>query len=399
MIETQPPRDIINPGGFYYKDGYVYILELGKDEYLYEYAEDGSFSYNLRLNETGIHIIDDTNPANPINVAFINIPGVNGMAAKGSQLYADSFADLLVFDITNPQNPNLSKRVSDVYQNLGYYGIHVDAELGVNVGYTATQNNYTQKICDDDIQPHYYEGWGYMVGDISLSNGAGTGTPGVGTAGSMARFVTTGNYLYNIDYSDLHLFDISGEFPEKVDDIHIGWEIETIYPHEDKLYFGASDGMYIYDNVNPASPTFLSKYEHIRSCDPVVVNGNYAYVTLRSGSACQGFTNQLDVVDIFDPINPKLERTHQMSNPHGLSIKNNCLFICEGEFGFKSFAIDPLNPTEITQTGYDQSFHSYDVITLPHLMMIIGKDGFYQFSLSCGSNLEYLGVIPFGQNS
>ena len=34
------------------------------------------------------------------------------------------------------------------------------------------------------------------------------------------------------------------------------------------------------------------------SCDPVVVQGDYAFVTLRGGTECQGFSNQLDIIDI-----------------------------------------------------------------------------------------------------
>jgi hypothetical protein len=153
--------------------------------------------------------------------------------------------------------------------------------------------------------------------------------------------------------------------------------------------------MLIYDNSDPSNPTLLSKYEHVTSCDPVVVKDDYAYVTLRSGSTCQGFTNQLDIVDVSDAENPHLVKTYPMQNPQGLSIYGNCLYICEGDFGFKSFTLDFNDPTAITLTNTDPSIHAFDVITLPNLLMIVGNDGFYQYSRNCGSALEYLGVIPF----
>ena len=52
--------------------------------------------------------------------------------------------------------------------------------------------------------------------------------------------------------------------------------------------------MYIYDNSNPHNPTYMSQFEHAEVCDPVFIEGNFAYVTLRSGSRCNGFQNQLD---------------------------------------------------------------------------------------------------------
>jgi len=393
MVKTLPPRDMVRPGGLYYKDGYVYVMELGKEDYSYNYREDGSYVYNLRLHETGIHIIDDTNPSTPVPVAFINIPGINGMTAKGDKLYADSFTDLLVFDISNPTSPEMSQRVKNVYQNLSYAGIYIDETFGIITGYESIPVTYENEVCDDVEPPIYYYD-DQMIQESTSSFNAG-GSPSAGSSGSMARFVTVGDYLYNIDYSDLHLFDISGAAPEKVSDIHIGWQVETIYPYEDKLFFGSFDGMYIYDNTNPSDPTFISKYEHVTSCDPVVVQGDYAYVTLRSGTTCQGFTNQLDIVNVSTPETPFLEKSYQMDNPHGLSIFGNCLYICEGAFGLKSFNVDANDPTQIAQISTQTGMHALDVIALPNMLMVVGNDGFYQYSRSCGSALEYLGVISF----
>lgn len=392
MVKTLPPRDIERPGGLYYKDGFVYILELGQEQYNYEYFEDGSFSYNLRLNETGIHVIDDTNPSNPVHIAFINIPGVNGLTAKGNKLFTDSFSDLLVFDIADPRSPVLNQRIKNVYENLYYSGYHVDDSLGVITGYDSTPTTFQNEVCDDVDQPLiYYAETQALSASADFSGGA----PSTGVSGSISRFTTVGDYLYNIDYSDLHLFDISGETPEKIADIHIGWQIETIYPYEDKLFFGAMDGMFIYDNSDPTNPTFLSKYQHVTSCDPVVVKGDYAYVTLRSGSACQGFTNQMDIVNVSNPENPILEKTYQMQNPHGLAIYDNCLYVCEGEHGLKSFNVDFQDPTTVSLTATKTGIHALDVIALQNMLMVVGNDGFYQYSRSCGVALEYLGVIPF----
>ncbi|MEP1097516.1 MAG: hypothetical protein ABJG78_20535 [Cyclobacteriaceae bacterium] len=393
MLKILPPREVTRPGGLYYKEGYVFVLELGQEGDLYNFRDDGSYEYNLRLDETGIHVIDDTNPATPVHVAFINIPGINGITARGNKLYADSFTDLLVFDISNPSSPELTNRVKNVYKNLSYAGFFVDENLGIVTGFESTPVKYENEICDDaEIMPQYY-----YEDMLSLQNSSseGGGAPSTGTSGSLARFVTVGDYLYNIDYSDLHLFDISGASPEKISDIHIGWQVETIYPYEDKLFFGSFDGMYIYDNSNPADPKFLSKYEHVTSCDPVVVQGDYAYVTLRSGTTCQGFTNQLDIVNVANPETPFLEKTYQMDNPHGLSIFNQCLYVCEGAFGLKSFNVDQGDPTKITHTSTQVGIHALDVIALPNMLMIVGNDGFYQYSRSCGSALEYLGVISY----
>ncbi len=52
--------------------------------------------------EKGVHIIDNANPAAPINKAFIQIPGIRDMVVKGNILLADCYIDLLSIDITDP---------------------------------------------------------------------------------------------------------------------------------------------------------------------------------------------------------------------------------------------------------------------------------------------------------
>lgn len=389
LVEVQKPREIIQAGGIYYKSGYVYVLEKGGNEHWEYDSQTNQEVFYANFKQTGIHIIDDRNPSKPVHVAFIQIPGVNGMAAKGETLYADSYADLLVFDISNATSPVLNHRMKGVYKK---YNSYYDASMGLIAGYNKLEGDVIKnKECrglfssnDDDV----------TVDAVAYSEKSAT-TSDNGVAGSMARFVTVGDLLYSIDYSELHLFDISQPKPTKISDIEIGMEIETIFPHENNLYFGASSGMYIYDNSNPKNPEFLSKYEHITSCDPVVVKGNYAYVTLRSGSTCQGFTNQLDIVNVANPAKPFLEKTYPMKNPHGLSISNDCLYICEGDDGLKRFTIDPKDPTTIQMINSDSSFHAFDVITLPNLLMVVGNDGFYQYAENCGTPLSYLGKIEF----
>ena len=71
-------------------------------------------------------MIDNTNPASPQNIAFIDIPGNLDIAIKGNIMYADNYADLLTIDISDMQNPNLTCRDEEVFNyhfnnNLGYF--------------------------------------------------------------------------------------------------------------------------------------------------------------------------------------------------------------------------------------------------------------------------------------
>ncbi len=63
--------------------------------------------------------------------------------------------------------------------------------------------------------------------------------------------------------------------------------VETIFISDEHMYVGTSNGMHILSLEEPSVPILLSTYQHITACDPVVVDGNKAYVTLRSG-ICAG---------------------------------------------------------------------------------------------------------------
>ena len=79
----------------------------------------------LFINEPnlGLHVYNEENVSNPNKVGFINIPGNVDIAIKNDYLYVDSFIDLVVLDISDIKNKNISevKRLEnhfnyDVYQ-------------------------------------------------------------------------------------------------------------------------------------------------------------------------------------------------------------------------------------------------------------------------------------------
>jgi hypothetical protein len=204
----------------------------------------------------------------------------------------------------------------------------------------------------------------------------------VGQAGSLARFAIDGNRLYVVDKTSLITIDISTpNEPKQTHQTNIGLGIETIFPYQNKLFIGSEDAVYIYDFSNPDRPELLSRYQHITACDPVVAQGNYAYVTLRSGSGrCPRNINVLEVLDISNPRNPQVVGSVNMLNPHGLGVNGNNLFVCEGNFGLKRFDIS--NPTQPQQIEFLQDVASFDVIPRSQTLVVTGQNGLYQFDYS-----------------
>lgn len=377
-VQVEPPQPLVNPGKIYTKDQYLYINEL----------------------KQGIHLIDNRNPSAPIPVAFIRIPGNGDMAIRNNILYADSYMDLVAFDISEPTGVKAVNRVQNVFPNGSFEGGWWSFDSANQLIYDQKVSYVTETVqtnCEETISP---TGWWVNSAFMSVQSGmdkAGGGSTN-GVAGSMARFALYNNYLYTVSQSTMQLFNIQNPAqPKPGAAVQMGWGIETIFPYKDKLFIGSQSGMYIYDNANPEKPERLSVFQHARVCDPVVVHDNIAYVTLRSGNRCGGFTNQLDVVDVTDLMNPRLLKSYPMRNPHGLGISYPNLFICEGAYGLKSYNMQDPMAIDRNLLQYMENLHAFDVIPLEKSLLLIGQDGFYQFDASNPRQLQQLSHIPISR--
>ena len=213
-----------------------------------------------------------------------------------------------------------------------------------------------------------------------------------GQAGSLAQFITVGDYLYTIDEEMLSVFDIStlSELTF-INEVSLGNGVETIFNSGDHLFFGTNAGMLIYNIENRRSPQYVSTYEHVESCDPVVVSGQYAYLTLRrenfdlSSTVCFRGVTELQVIDISDLQNPQVVNTYQMNNPIGLGVFEDDLFVCDTETGLNRFDISQAPAIEMDTTYTDVPGH--DLIINDQLMMIIASDQLNQFYVN-NENLD-----------
>ncbi len=373
-ISATEARELKKPGKIYYKTPYLFISEQNE----------------------GVHIFDNSNPQNPQNLAFIAISGNSDIAIKNNTLYADNYTDLLAINIDNPKQPVLSKRLENVFNQQ-----YPTGEEGVIIGY------------EDELSPISYtydcdQEW-IICGDMQTfeSATAANGSSEVqnspqtqGIGGSMARFTIPpgGNHLYIATINELKTFDLNDTAnPIQKQDIYLGWNIETIYPFNNKLMIGSMSGMFIYDISNPESPKYISTFAHATQCDPVVAAGNYAYVTLRDGTECQGFGNELNVVSIADIYNPSLVKSYPMTHPLGLGIDNNTLFICDDEDGLKIYDATDVSNIASNQLAHYENVNATDVIPFNDVLMMIGNDGLYQYDYSNINNITLLSKIPISQ--
>jgi hypothetical protein len=376
-------EEIIQPGKIYFKDNYIFVNEYQK----------------------GIHVVDNSDPAAPQVIKFIEIPGNVDLAIKDNILYADSYVDLLAIDISNMEDIKEVGRVVNAFPYLipayedGVVG-SVNSDNGVVTGWQVVEK--TESVDPGNIQYNYYPRWeeDIMYAANSTGKTVSTNGSGFGVGGSMARFTLYDNYLYTIDNSSLKLFDISiSASPTMKAEVYIGWNIETIFPYNDKLFIGGQSGMYIYSLQDPANPSYISDFSHVSSCDPVVVNGNYAYVTLRAGNLCGDAISQLDVIDISNIEAPTLIKEYPMEEPYGLGIDDTLLFVCDGNAGLKIYSASDPMAIDSNQIAVYEDVNAFDVIPLGEVLLMIGTDGLYQYDYSDPEHITQLSFIPiYGNN-
>ena len=364
-IKSNQPKEIERPGKLFIKGDYIFLNDIDK----------------------GIHIIDNSNPSSPKNIAFIDIPGNMDLAVKGDNLYVDFYTDLVTLDITNPLQVTVKSIIDNAFPDRQY----------VN-GLRANQNQVIVDWVQHDTTVTIdcnsgRDFWGgcptCAMMDVSSSSPAAQKSSPFGMGGSMARFAIVNSHLYTVSTTALGVYSISTpQTPTFTSTVQLGWGIETIYPFKNNLFIGSNTGMFIYDISNPSRPSKQGEFRHVRTCDPVIAEDKYAYVTLRSGSTCAGFTNQLDVLDISDLSRPVLIKSYSMTNPHGLSKDGNLLFICDGKQGLKLY--DATNANSVSLLKQITGPETYDVIAWNGVAIVSAADGLYQYDYKDVSNIKLL---------
>ena len=169
---------------------------------------------------------------------------------------------------------------------------------------------------------------------------------------------------------------------------------ETVFPAQSHLFIGTPNGMVIYNINNPASPVHRSTYDHAFGCDPVVVAGDRAYVTVSTGRECGGGTaNVLDVVNIADLNIPFQIRSYNMANPHGLGVDDNLLFLCDGPDGLKVFDRSDDGAIDQNLIEHYPNITTSDVIPYNGTLIMTSEEGIYQYDYSDPNNIYQLSLI------
>lgn len=103
IVSLEAPRALRSPGKIYVYNNLLLINEVQK----------------------GLHIYDNTDPANPTALNFLKITGCNDMAMRNGVLYTDQFSNLITIRLDSLQSELEKSRLSDVFSAY-YYDVAPD---------------------------------------------------------------------------------------------------------------------------------------------------------------------------------------------------------------------------------------------------------------------------------
>jgi len=361
-------QQVVNPGKIFVADDLILIGE----------------------EEKGIHVVDNTDPTNPSPIAFINIPRNREFYVEGNQLYAESLYDMVKIDISDKSNPKLVSRVENAFaQDI------TNSKGEVLTGFTFEE--VTEEVEGDSRLLDQIWGWDNVfyhdyanqLIPPSAVPASFAGTSG-NAIGAVNRIAFQNNHVYVIGRSNMTIFEDTGELTF-ISTNPVGWQMETVFPHEDHIFIGSQTAMQIFDVDNPERPIEIASFWHATSCDPVYPVDDVAYVTLRTGDAtdCPGDENSLVVLDIANLFNPIETQTIEMESPYGLTLANDRLYVGEGANGLKIF--DATNKKNLELITFDESIEAYDVIHHPtrnDILLVAGPEGLGQYEIEGTTGLS-----------
>ena len=118
-VRSEAPRPIGLSGPIFLRDTLLFLLEQGR----------------------GIHVFNIRDSTNTVDLVFLKIPAVTDFTLNDHLLYADSWRDLVVIDITDLQEIKEVSRLTDVLNPVLYPPLYdgifecIDESRGAVIGW------------------------------------------------------------------------------------------------------------------------------------------------------------------------------------------------------------------------------------------------------------------------
>jgi hypothetical protein len=280
------------------------VTKVGSLYHLWNYVQgvtvQGNYAY-LSTRQSGLSVIDISDPENPREVSFYDSPGdTRSTTIVGNYAYlADGAAGIRVVDITDSSHPF----------EVGFLntpGLTNEIAIAGNWAYVADGDN------------------GLRIIDIS-NPGRPRGVSFYHTSEYVHEVAVSGNFVYLIDSRDgLLIIDVSfPRQPHLIGRYSPGFltDVEVVGNY---AYLLGAD-FTILDIHDPTRPFEIGRTWSWQKYS-MVINGNYAYL---------GGNGGVSVLNIADPTSPREVLSHDAYDRiAGLAVAGNYVYLAAGYDGF-----------------------------------------------------------------
>lgn len=353
-FKVLPPKPIAKPAGVYAFNQYLLLLE----------------------QNVGINIVDNSAPENPVSISFIQLLSNTHVVVKNNVILADNGVDLISIDISDIEEPVITNRIENVFKDKW-----LEEGKTIFTGFETQKVSILKAATKDTIEP-------------SNNSEARRASIAMGKGGSETKFAILDNYLYILKTASVLPVDISNPLLPQLKE-EVGYResgFETIFPYQKHLYIGGNQGILILDaTLSPATPNFISYISRtIRGCDPVVVQDQFMFSTVRQGSACnpKGIST-FRGYNISNKSAPYQIFSENLEEPFGLGIDGALIFLCQGKHGLDVYEWNAA--TQKATFKYRKTdLKAFDVICHNKLLVVAAEDGLYQYNYSNPNNIYKL---------
>jgi len=264
-------------------------------------AVSGNYAY-IAASDPGLHIIDITNPSNPLFASSYDSSGSGQdvFILGGYAYYLSDYASgLQIIDISDPLEPMLTGNCPTSFP---------PKDVFVSGNYAFVANAGSFEIIDISDKTNPFSVW--------ESDGSISSALSVHVSGDYA-YLGGGGYSQQRRFGEFHILNVSDP-SNPVIVFHHGWTwgpiVNSVFVLENHAYVCSyddppSDGIHIMDVSDPQVPTVIGVYDTPYESRSAYVSGNYAYVT------CTDTDNDLgclQVLDVSDPANPTLSGNYDI---------------------------------------------------------------------------------------
>jgi len=368
---------------------------------------------------TKFSIVDISDPANPLETAFLSFSS-HAMTVGTDFAYVAGNKVLRVISVSDPNNPILVGTTTyqgyadaigyaynyvfldDYFDAGGYYLNTIRAyyvgnpENPVETGSFDISGNCKEIYIDD--------GTVYVAADnagLYILNAFEFEQVWDSEFTEPCAVTIEGNYAYVVERaltSTLHIYNITDpENPVEIGSCIIedtgdwlqGITVEGQYAY---VAHGQS-GLHIIDISNPSTPGKVGGWNDYSECLDVAVEGNYAYI---AGADHETWEMGLLTINISNPVNPTLETIKGIATAYDVELKDGYAFV-SGNVGLQIFDIsDPANPDSVILLS--EPTRGYALVLDGTNAYISTDHGIYIYDISDPENPSKIGFYGSGSS-